>query len=755
MGLRMTISKALDRLLPGAPAAPDIALAAEAPARARTFHATTDGGQDHAAALAVLEPLRAELVKQGKGQQTLAATSMGMNLGVEPDMPFKVLDEMHEQSSWVRAVVSVIVRAVTAKGWTLRPLTTDASPENEKVLRAFFNNPNPQATLVELLDDVTRDCHVYANAFWELVRGTDGKPRELWTLDATTMRVRIDSHGLVTGYVQVPGLSTQSGAGVTVEFVPNEVIHVALGTKGSSVYGHPQLASLVLPITVDKLAQVYNRAFFNNGAKIRVAYVMKDATPEQVERNRDYLRARAKNLDMAQADLVLEGQVEVKLVGTTQKDMEFLELRVFTRDEVLAVYGVPPSMVSIIETGNIGSGTGDTQRQNFYEELVGPFQRRVAERLTKAVIREGFGFHDWAFEFNARTIDEKAQAEIFGLYISSGVLRAEEVRPLVLASLPQLRKAMGIGESHGEITKASIPPAKTLANATRAVVRTEDSYAKALRKLFKDWTEGIATSLPKLKADELRGKLAGLDVSFLQARTPVEMLAAGRSRLVARPRVVTASVQKALPELEVIVESVDGDALRETLLRFNMKLAALGAKHGAQRAGDPEAAAVSTELEDFLKATSTTVAANIAGSLRADLRAELVEGISNNETMAQLRDRLAARLDKFLSVKVSGAVRADGTPHQSAYTKLLTADDVAESIARTEANRAYNLGQLDALEGAGVVEVQFLLASDACEICREVSETLPGEKLGKTFTLEEAREIVPVHTRCRCTWVVG
>src|SRR5258708_7555963 len=214
------------------------------------------------------------------------------------------------------------------------------------------------------------------------------------------MRVKADQDGSVLGYVQSPrfgAAGTQTGR---VDFDTREVVHFKLGTKGATLYGLSPLASLILPVTVDKYAQVYNRAFFLNGAKIRGAFIMKDATPEQVERNREYLQARAKNPDIAHSDLVLEGQIEFKQIGVNQKDMEFLHLREFTRSEILAVYGVPPSKISVIETGHLGAGTGEHQTQTFYDETIVPFQVRVAEKITKHIIRQGFGITDWAFQFN-------------------------------------------------------------------------------------------------------------------------------------------------------------------------------------------------------------------------------------------------------------------------------------------------------------------------------------------------------------------
>ena len=75
----------------------------------------------------------------------------------------------------------------------------------------------------------------------------------------------------------------------------------------------------------------------------------------------------------------------------------------------------------------------------------------------------------------------------------------------------------------------------------------------------------------------------------------------------------------------------------------------------------------------------------------------------------------------------------------------------ATTIARTEVIRAHAEGQLDALEQLGVeelgVDVEWSATGDdrVCPIC----EAFDGE----TYSMEEARGMLPAHPNCRCAWV--
>ncbi|MCX5784577.1 MAG: phage portal protein [Elusimicrobia bacterium] len=632
--------------------------------------------------------IRAEVEKSSKQIISYVTGLPSSTEGILPDIDFEIFNMMYEQTSWVRAVVGVICKAVTARGYSLSPAKANADSNNAELLQEFFANCNPNDTLLEILDDIARDVYVFGNAFLEVVYGADGKPRELWNLDATTMRVIADEHGTITGYIQVP--RSQPGK---VEFTPREVIHFKLGTKGATLYGLSPLASLILPVTVDKYAQIYNRAFFLNGAKIRGAFIMKDATPEQVERNREYMEARVKNPDMAHSDLVMEGDIEFKQISTTQKDMEFLELREFTRNEILAVYGVPPSKVSIIETGNIGAGSGDQQTATFYDETISPFQMRLAEKLTKHVIRQGFGINDWSFQFNKRAIDEKDQAEIFNIYLQNSVFSPDEVRRIVAPRMPEMQK--------------SLNPRETIANATRAIVSLENKFVEAVRAMFRKIGDAVKAKLPGIKREG---------------------------------------------DLEILLQLVDKDGIARTIERFSLEAARKGLALAAQRDGLESVDDLSPGIQEKIKSEAAALAGDLAGGMAARLREELSAGITANETIPQLMRRIENWVGSQ-SITVKPVTDAEGNIIRGTSTRVIGKDVLAEVIARTEANRAYNAGNLDALKQAGVEKVQWLLAGDACLECADAAETAPGEKLGKIMALDEAADVLPAHPNCRCTFV--
>ncbi len=121
------------------------------------------------------------------------------------------------------------------------------------------------------------------------------------------------------------------------------------------------------------------------------------------------------------------------------------------------------------------------------------------------------------------------------------------------------------------------------------------------------------------------------------------------------------------------------------------------------------------------------------------------------EDLKGVTAQMATEMSRIL---VKGMI--DGSsPDQIAAEMVERIDSLAESralaIARTEVIAAHAEGQLDAFERLGVrsigVRAEWSTAGDD-RVCPQCS---PME--GQTFTIEEARGLIPLHPNCRCSWI--
>jgi HK97 family phage portal protein len=344
-------------------------------------------------------------------------------LGAPTPTNYATLYRVYKQHTWIRACVGVWARATTAAGWSITALDEKTKDDKtQKVLTDFFNYPNPDESMNDILEGIVTDLGIYGNAFIEVVPGMDGLPKEIWNLDATSMRVRYDDHGYIMGYVQRLGQNT-------VQFAPEEVIHFRLNSRGSTQYGMSPIETLLMAVDTDLKAQIYITKYYENFGAPKGLYKMKNATPEQVRRNRLYLATQVAGIENSHRNLMLEGDVEYQQISSEMKDTASLDVRRFLREEIFAVYGIPPSKVAVIESGNIGSGTGDAQDAAFKKETVYPMQNKIGGKLTLQLIRTLFGIDTYQFTFNREdSEDALSKAKVHQIYLQGGVVDSNEVR---------------------------------------------------------------------------------------------------------------------------------------------------------------------------------------------------------------------------------------------------------------------------------------------------------------------------------------
>jgi len=112
----------------------------------------------------------------------------------------------------------------------------------------------------------------------------------------------------------------------------------------------------------------------------------------------------------------------------------------------------------------------------------------------------------------------------------------------------------------------------------------------------------------------------------------------------------------------------------------------------------------------------------------------------NSETSSLIYNQLYEGIEKLESMD-DLAVRVGNVYDGCSQSRALM-------IARTETLRSFNTSTIDSYKVAKIKKAQILIANDerTCEICLGLS--------GLIMPVDEARSCLPVHPRCRCTWIV-
>jgi HK97 family phage portal protein len=219
---------------------------------------------------------------------------------------------------------------------------------------------------------------------------------------------------------------------------PEEILHFKWDAPDSAV-GVSPLQQLGVTLFSEDAAQRYAAAYFRNGGRLSGAVVMPPEVKDrqiidQVKREVNELYA---GVDRNHGVAVMGGGATWQEMGQSAAEAQLIETRQVNREEIAAVYDIPPPMIGILDHATYSNIS--EQHLMLYQTVLGPWLTLIeetmkAQLLDSEPVWEGlFVEFDVDEQLKGNPIDRsKAQA----LWITHGVYTINEVRKL--ENLPQI-----------------------------------------------------------------------------------------------------------------------------------------------------------------------------------------------------------------------------------------------------------------------------------------------------------------------------
>ncbi|MFJ6215012.1 phage portal protein [Streptomyces sp. NPDC092296] len=345
----------------------------------------------------------------------------GASTGADRRTALGQLHDAYLACPWSWACVNAIARTITAGGLVAEwvPVEGDgqeqpAKPAGLVALERMLAYCNPSESIIKILRGVIADLLVFGDAYLEVV-WLGRQPVALYSLDCPSMNPITDAHGQVTRYVQVTELSQRA------EFEPREVIHISLDSPRSSIFGVSPTQAALLPITAWLYAAATSKEIFKKGNPPNL-HVDMPAGVSPSDMNRWQAQYMVRNVGSRNigAPVMTKGGGRVQELASS-RTVDYLKFADQKRDEIIACYGVPPAKLGIIESGNLGGGTGESQDRTFLLNTCQPIAELVLEAINFHLGREGFGVDGWRLKFREVDMrDSKVVEEIRDLRVRNG-----------------------------------------------------------------------------------------------------------------------------------------------------------------------------------------------------------------------------------------------------------------------------------------------------------------------------------------------
>lgn len=213
----------------------------------------------------------------------------------------------------------------------------------------------------------------------------------------------------------------------SIRYEPEELVHIHepdIKLK-SSKWGMCKIDKIGLAISIIFLGMKYNKHIMeNDGIDPKAVLSFDKDMDDQSFLNEITRLSSLKDSQKKGGTLAIKGG-QFTSAAVNNRDMDWNVLLDTCRDMIITAYGAQPAMVGVIETANLGTGSGETQKKNFKDTLQGR-AAFIEGAFNKALGHNGF---EELFQFSDLDIEDKLnRAQIEDIRLKNGSLSINEVR---------------------------------------------------------------------------------------------------------------------------------------------------------------------------------------------------------------------------------------------------------------------------------------------------------------------------------------
>lgn len=250
----------------------------------------------------------------------------------------------------------------------------------------LMNKPNPMQSGSSFIESVVGFYLLTGNTYIEGYEAL-GSITELWPVRPDRMRIIPGKNGLPKAYEYKYGGSIKSWDVDPIKLT-SLIMHSKTFNPTDDWYGMSPLQAAMLSLDQDNAASKWNLSMLQNMATPSGVLSVKvtDANPRgaiadeafnQIQEEFEMKHTGAHN---AGRPLVLEGGLEWQSISLSPREMDYLNSKRLTQDDIMMVYGVPSEILGI------GAKTFSNYREarlSFYEETILPLMDNILGELNR------------------------------------------------------------------------------------------------------------------------------------------------------------------------------------------------------------------------------------------------------------------------------------------------------------------------------------------------------------------------------------
>lgn len=666
--------------------------------------------------------------------QTPFVSSTASRLPMEyPGGFWKKKNFLEEYKNWPYACATA--RAEDVANIQLKLMKGDEEVTDDPILD-LINRVNDGMTKKDLFIATQVYKDLDGNAFWFLARETTGSDnkkgdvKEIYILKPDRVHIVLDKeNGLkVAGYVYA------MKDGTRIPFDPEEIIHHRvfnpLAEHPFPGRGMGVVEAAAWAIDTDNEIRQWNYKFFRNSAQPKGILAFKgegSLDPDEFKRIKEEWSVNHQGSENAYKTAIISGNMEWQETTSTQSEMEFMDQRLFSRDEILALFRTPKSILGI--TDDVNRANADAAIYVFALRTIKPLMQHLVDTMNEFLLPILDDTEEYHFEFVSPVPEDRAAiiseySAGIDKWLSRNEIRAREGLP------PSANGDQFFG------TLAQVPIDNTIEESKKNL---KPQYKKEKNDAEKI-VDAFVAKMPKaVEVKQLSDLAKKNHIEWWNKNIEVNSAALQRELIKyfeRQEKIVQKNLRqemKGLNPLEFKLKAVEDIVFdMPSEIQAGISLITPFIKEYIKKSGEQGTILAGGEMFDdgtasidkFVKDRASYFSESVNNTTRDKILSQVQDGIDNSETIDQI------------STRISG-VFEDATTSRTVM------------IARTEVSASSNFGATEAYSQAGIEQHQWIVVDPQDIDCSENDGAIV--KIGDEFPDGDVQP--PVHPNCVCTTI--
>ena len=340
--------------------------------------------------------------------------------------------EYYGRSTAVHAAVRVLAEAVSRpplEVWKRRNSGWEFElAEANHPLQRLLDRPNDAWNGGQLLRTVESRLALWGRAYVVMLRDADGVPYEMWPLKPDEVHAVADENDrTVRGFIH----DTVDGR---VAYLPEEMLWYRRFNPFDALSGFSSMVPARTAVDMGTEAMNFNRRFFVHSAVPSDIIITTEhnASEEQIERMMEMWELRLVDPNLSHRPTVLSGGVDMKRLGSTHSDMEFIAGLQWSVEEVSRAFGVPKVFLSEFEDATLANVR--TMEQFLWRNTIIPELKMLEDGINHRLVPHFERFpNELTVRFNLSDVEavqesQSDRADRLATLVDAGIMTVEEAR---------------------------------------------------------------------------------------------------------------------------------------------------------------------------------------------------------------------------------------------------------------------------------------------------------------------------------------